>query len=183
MVHSVQSAGSVLASASARKRAPAQPAAQPRRVRHPHCDLSFVTCRVDSRGKLVGDVCWFDVPEETYAPGNRTGMRAYIELLARLKRGGNDYVLFDVICAAVAALGGRPPYRGDQPSRRGAAVGFLRGLEGALGEIAPLIDVEDYRARVEARWAARDLADQARREGFVRRMAEGKARRAAERQQ
>lgn len=138
------------------------------------CDnesLSFVRTQQDQRGEIVGR-CYFAVPNEHYTPGWGTGERAAMELLTLLATAQpvvNPF--FDVLKAAVAAAV-EPVSRG--PSRRGAAVGFLRAIEDVVLGAARYQNHQEHLAQKIAssdHWAAKLVAEQIReRAAFVARM-------------
>jgi hypothetical protein len=83
-----------------------------KRQRHP--SLSFVTCTYTQRGRPVG-VCDFDVPDERYAQGWRTGTQAAVDLFEALRQGdafpcGN--VIFEAVRIYAEARGNDAPSGG-----------------------------------------------------------------------
>jgi hypothetical protein len=189
MANSLKSAGSSSSSASEGKKRTAHPAGIVRR-KPGWLGLSFVSSLYDERGKPDG-VAWFDVPAEEYCAGNRTGERVFFELLTRIQTGTRrrqrtafaGTPLFEVMGAAYKAL----EDSADGVSRCGAAVGFLRAMEGLVIGMAPLVNLDDYKGQFAARHAAVDgiwaKERAAKREHFLRNMAAGKARKALEQQQ
>lgn len=92
--------------------------------------VSFMT-----HGPGYSDANLFDVPEEEYFEGSLTGIKAAWELLhaasmGSFDEGGAAAVLRNAMEEATHVLGRTG--KSQEPSRRGAAVGFLDAMAGAL---------------------------------------------------
>lgn len=92
--------------------------------------VSFMT-----HGPGYSDANLFDVPEEEYFEGSLTGIKAAWELLhaasmGSFDEGGAAAVLRNAMEEATHVLGRTG--KSQEPSRRGAAVGFLEAMAGAL---------------------------------------------------
>jgi hypothetical protein len=184
MATSVQSAGSPIASASAGRKASANlPRTRVVRV----AGVSFITDTLDRRDRLVSRD-HFDVPHEEYGAGCRTGVVIFGEFMAMLRAHQGDSALshaLDVVKAAVQVLESTqtPPYVVGRFDQRGAAVGFLRYVELALFGAAKILDVDGWVQRELARSdryaKERDERKRNEKAEFVRRMREGKTRKAA----
>lgn len=137
--------------------------------------ISCITFESTPRGGYVGAE-HFDVPAEDYGDGNMTGMRLAAEFMDAIKmRAPLDSL--QVIVDACKVFDEGSPFV--DPSRRGAAVGFLRTLEGLLVMVARAGVHEHYIARDIERgveWRRKDAqARKEKRENFLRRMEIAKA--------
>lgn len=149
--------------------------------------LSFRTQHIDARGHSVLDN-FFDVPAEDYGSGWDTGRRAAAELLAVIKaqpRNGEPMFgrrLSDLLPDVGKALADCAT--GNDPDRKGAALGFLSVLDAAIKFAVQNADMQAYVQRELDRsegWrlqaAERKAAERVE---FVARMQAGrKAKRAA----
>ena len=153
---------------------PAGKATAPRTVKKRGA-ISCVTIERTARGAYVSAE-HFDVALEDYGDGNITGMRLAAEFMAAIKmRAPLDSL--QVIVDACKAFDDGHPFR--DPSRRGAAVGFLRTLEGLLVMVARAGAHEPYIAyQIERGTEWRRKEAQAKKDekaNFVRRMEIAKA--------
>jgi hypothetical protein len=104
-----------------------------------------VCCVTGVRKGIAGrhsDVRFFDVPNETYVAGHRTGTIAAWELV-RASRNGLDDVFYCSITAAVEAVQECQSSSTTDLDRCGAAYGFLEMIDRVLSAASRKTDIDD----------------------------------------
>lgn len=95
--------------------------------------LPFVTRTTTPRGRILG-FCDFDVPAQTYAEGYATGARACAALFDFLSKHAAypDLVAGSLLPSVLREVGNASQESSLEPSRYGAAAGFLNALDAAV---------------------------------------------------
>lgn len=108
-----------------------------------HPSLSCVTCDPADGRDGMGSLNYFDVPDEEYCAGCRTGQMAFFDALIAAKETDVCYVE-DIAGAAQAIMGDSKNKVELHASKRGAAVGFLSTMGDAMQAFARGVTVEQF---------------------------------------
>lgn len=108
-----------------------------------HPSLSCVTCDPADGRDGMGSLNYFDVPDEEYCAGCRTGQMAFFDALIAAKEAGECYVE-DIAGAAHVILVESKNKVELYASKRGAAVGFLSTMGDAMQAFAKGATVEQF---------------------------------------
>lgn len=108
-----------------------------------HPSLPCVTCDPADGRDGMGSLNYFDVPDEEYCAGCRTGTLAFIEALIAIKEADECYVE-NIAGAANAVLIDSKNKVALYKSKLGAAVGFLNTMGDAIRAFAKGETVEQF---------------------------------------